>query len=119
MSTGCVGYVTEKSFEQLMPTVTEKQPAWIANFVLRIFPYDKIERTLGHWGYATEKLSGQYFQQRKFASEEERLQVVGQLKDQGIDPGGLEADGHFMAELYLSRPEAEVQELPLKQLLTA
>jgi hypothetical protein len=55
-STGCVGYVTEKSFERLLPVVTQGQSPWIANFVLRMFPFVSIEETLNDWGYVTEKL---------------------------------------------------------------
>ncbi|MDP6646436.1 MAG: class I SAM-dependent methyltransferase [Rhodospirillales bacterium] len=117
ISTGCVGYVTEKSFEQLMPMVTEYQPAWIANFVLRMFPYNRIENTLRRWGYETEKLTDHFFRQRRFASAEEQNQVMEQLESQDVDPTGLEADGHFVAEFYLSRPAAEVRELPLQRLL--
>jgi SAM-dependent methyltransferase len=119
ISTGCVGYVTEKSFKKLMLPLSERQPAWIANFVLRMFPYDRIENALGRWGYITEKLTGRYFRQRKFASTEEQRQVVEQLKSRDVDPIDLEAEGQFVAEFYLSRPEAEVRELPLRQLLTA
>lgn len=117
ISTGCVGYVTEKSFEQLIPPATEKQPAWVANFVLRMFPYDRIESVLRRWGYKTEKLAGRYFRQRKFASGDEQRQVIEELRSQEIDPAGLEAEGHFVAEFYLSRPEAEAEELPLRRLL--
>ena len=119
ISTGCVGYVTEKSFEQLMQPLTERQPAWIANFVLRMFPFDRIERALRRWGYRTEKLAGQYFRQRKFASAEEQEQVVEQLRSRDVDPTGLEAEGQFVAEFYLSRPEEEAREFPLRQLLAA
>ncbi len=119
ISTGCVGYVTEKSFERLMQPLTERRPAWIANFVLRMFPFDAIERALGNWGYRTEKLAGRYFKQREFASAEEREQVVEQLRSQDVDPTGLEAEGRFVAEFYLSRPEAEARELPLNRLLAA
>ena len=117
ISTGCVGYVTENSFEQLMPTVTEQSPAWIANFVLRMFPYDGIEQSLQAWGYETEKLEGQYFRQRKFASNDERDQVIDRLESQQVDPTGLESEGHFVAEFYLSRPTADVRKAGLRQLL--
>ena len=119
ISTGCVGYVTEESFKKLMLPLTEGQPAWIANFVLRMFPYDRIENALERWGYITEKLTGRYFRQRKCASTEEQRQVIEQLKNRDVDPIGLEAEGQFVAEFYLSRPEAEVRELPLRQLLAA
>ncbi|MFQ5626223.1 MAG: class I SAM-dependent methyltransferase, partial [Methyloligellaceae bacterium] len=49
-STGCVGYVTEKSFERLLPVITRDRQPWIANFVLRMFPFDAIEETLSDWG---------------------------------------------------------------------
>jgi len=118
MSTGCVGYVTEKSFNHLLPAVTQGQPAWMANFVLRMFPFDAIEETLGDHGYITEKLEGQTFRQRQFSSAEEQQQVVEQLHEKGIDPTGKEMDGHLIAEFYLSRPANEVAEVPIERLLS-
>ncbi len=76
MSTGCVGYVTEKSFDRLLPAVTQGQPAWMGNFVLRLFPFDAIEDSLNDWGYVTEKLEGRTFVQRRFVSAEEQEQVL-------------------------------------------
>ena len=118
-STGCVGYVTEKSFARLLPTLTQGRPPWIANFVLRLFPFDAIEATLNDWGYVTEKLEGQTFVQRRFASADEQEQVLEQLGDQGIDPTDKEAGGHLVAEFYLSRPAKDVANLPVARLLTA
>ena len=118
-STGCVGYVTEKSFDRLLPAVTEGCPPWIANFVLRLFPFDAIEETLNDWGYVTEKLEGQTFFQRRFAQADEQEQVLDQLRDQGIDPTGKEAEGHLLAEFYLSRPMKDAAEMPIERLLPA
>lgn len=118
-STGCVGYVTDTSFDRLLPVINRGRPAWIANFVLRMFPFDPIEQTLSEQGYVTEKLEGRTFVQRRFASAEEREQVLEQLSDLGIDPTGKEADGHLHAEFYLSRPVADAAEMPLDRLLTA
>lgn len=115
-STGCVGYVTEKSFNRLLPAVKRGQPAWLANFVLRMFPFDAIEDTLNESGYVTEKLEGQTFVQRQFASAAEQQQVVEQLHEKGIDPTGKEMDGHLLAEFYLSRPANEVAEVPIERL---
>ena len=117
MSTGCVGYVTEKSFDKLLPAVSEERPPWFANFVLRMFPFDPIERKLADWGFVTEKLEGQTFIQRRFASEHEQGQIVRQLQDLGVDPAGKETDGHLHAEFYLSRLPADVTRLPLAQVL--
>jgi predicted TPR repeat methyltransferase len=117
ISTGCVGYLTKKSFERLMPAVTQGQSPWMANFVARMFPFDSIEETLNDWGYVTERLEGRIFDQRRFTSAEEQEQVIEQLRTQGIDPTGKETEGHLLAELYLSRPANEVAEAPIEQLL--
>lgn len=117
MSTGCVGYVTEKTFDTLMPAVTQEEPPWLANFVLRMFPFDKIEGLLDQYGYATEKLEGEVFVQREFASQEEQTQIIKQLSEIGIDSTGMEAQGHLLAEFYLSRPKDQVKQMPLEELL--
>jgi len=118
-STGCVGYVTEKSFERLLPAVSRGRPAWLANFVLRMFPFDAIAMRLGERGYATEKLEGHTFVQRRFASTEEQEQVIEQLVGLGIDPAGKEAEGELHAEFYLSRPAREAAALPIERLRLA
>ncbi|MCG8503704.1 MAG: hypothetical protein MI755_03775 [Sphingomonadales bacterium] len=118
-STGCVGYVTEKTFERLLPAVTDGNPPWLANFVLRMFPFEPISEMLKKRGYATEKLEGHTFVQRNFTSEEERKQVLQQLHEQGIDPAGEEAEGHLLAEFYLSRPIRDSVATPIGQLALA
>lgn len=118
-STGCVGYVTEKSFERLLPAITRDRQPWIANFVLRMFPFDAIEETLSDWGYITEKLEGETYVQRKFASIEEQGQVLEQLREEGIDPTGKEAEGDLLAEFYLSRPVKDAAEMPIERLFVA
>ncbi len=118
-STGCVGYVTEKSFERLLPAMTQGRSPWMGNFVLRMFPFDSIEETLKDWGYVTEKLERRTFVQRRFTSAEEQEQVLEQLRERGIDPTGKETEGHLLAEFYLSRPADEVAEAPIERLLAA
>lgn len=118
-STGCVGYVTEKTFERLLPAITQGGRPWIGNFVLRLFEFETIQETLNGWGYFTEKLPGQFFVQRKFASPVEQEQVIDQLRNRGIDPTGLETNGFLYAEFYLSRPTNDAAELPIDQLLAA
>ncbi len=85
-STGCVGYMTEKSFERLLPAVTQGRSPWIGNFVLRMFPFDAIEETLAKWGYVTERLDDRTFVQRNFASVNEREQVLEQCQRRSKNP---------------------------------
>ena len=118
-STGCVGYVTEKSFERLLPAITCDREPWIANFVLRMFPFDAIAETFSGWGYLTEKLDGQTFVQRAFSSFEEQEQILEQMRDKGIDPSGKETEGHLLAEFYLSRPAQDAADVPIERLIVA
>jgi hypothetical protein len=117
VSTGCVGYVTEDTFDRLLPAITPDRMPWLANFVLRIFPFDAIEETLNERGYVTEKLEDRTFVQRQFASANEQEQVLEQLHEQGVEPADKEAAGHLHAEFYLSRPKQEAAEVPIEQLL--
>jgi len=118
-STGCIGYVTEKTFNNILPAIMAGRTPWVANFVLRMFPFGAIEETLGNCGYVTEKLEGQTFLQRSFASSEEQEQALDQLREQGIDPTREETDGNLVAEFYLSRPKADVDKMSLETLLLA
>jgi hypothetical protein len=115
-STGCVGYVTEKSFDRLLPAVTQGRPPWLGNFVLQMFPFDAIEETLNTWGYVTEKLEDRTFDQRRFVSLEEQERVHEQLRARGIDSMAPGAEDHLVAEFYLSRPAQDAAEAPIEQL---
>jgi len=119
ISTGVVGYVTERTFERIAACQPTNEMPWIASFVLRMFDYDPIAASLKRYGYATEKLAGRVFRQRRFADADEQRHVEEQLAAKGISPKGLERDGHYLAELYLSRPEAEARAQPLDKIVSA
>jgi SAM-dependent methyltransferase len=106
ISTGCVGYVSENTFKSILDVNAPKKP-WMVHFVLRMFPFAEIEETLDARGYVTEKIEGKTFLQRRFASEEEQEHVLDRLSDLGIDPEGLESDGWYHAEAFISRPREE------------
>ena len=116
LSTGCIGYVGEKTYRQLA-SVTETPP-WVISFVLRMFPYDKLANTLSEFGLVTERLAGATFVQRRFRDAEEFESSLAALAAVGIETDGLESEGLFHAELYLSRPAADVQACPLEDLVT-
>jgi SAM-dependent methyltransferase len=115
ISTGCIGYVTETSLERLLETSLDSRP-WMAHFVLRMFDFGASEDMLRSHGYVTEKLPG-LFRQRRFASEEERQHVLDNLRKLGVDPTGAEADGWYVAELHVARPEEDAKSMPLGDIL--
>ena len=105
MSTGAVGYVSEATFEQVLDACEDSRP-WVANSVLRMFPYDGFLELLAKRGYVTEKYESTLIQ-RGFATQEEQEHVLANLDELGIDPANKEAGGHYHAEFFLSRPREE------------
>lgn len=119
VSTGCVGYVSYRTFARLLELQTDPGSVWIANFVLRMFPYDDIAGPLlERHGLVTEKLEGVTFVQRRFQSLQEFETTLAALETQDVDPAGKEDEGLFHAELYVSRPAQDVRAMPLRQLLS-
>lgn len=117
LSTGCVGYVTEKTYAQIL-NANEGTSPWVISFVLRMFPYDALAATLEKFGLVTERLAGATFVQRRFRDVDELENCLQALAQRGIDTTGLEEDGLFHAELYVSRPEADVRAEPLEEMVT-
>ncbi|MGY8678399.1 class I SAM-dependent methyltransferase [Bradyrhizobium sp. UFLA05-153] len=116
MSTGCIGYVTEKTFSKILDA-TEKRP-WIVSFVLRMFPFDSLAATFAKHGLVTERLTGATFIQRRFRDAEEFESSLAALAALGVDANGLESEGLFHADLILSRPEADAHVAPLEDIVT-
>lgn len=118
ISTGCVGYVTEKTFERILECNENPEPPWIVSFVLRMFPYDAVAATLGRFGLETEKFEGATFVQRRFSDAKEFDYTLTTLERLGIDSEGHEAEGLYHAELFVSRPGVEIESQPLGNLIS-
>lgn len=117
ISTGVVGYVTERTFRRILRCQPENEMPWIASFVLRMFDYGPVAETLEPFGYVTEKLDGRYFRQRRFADSGEQKHVERLLEKRNLCTSGLEANGHYLAEFYLSRPAPDRKAAPLASFL--
>jgi carnitine O-acetyltransferase len=102
ISTGCIGYVTDRTIARLVDASGERRP-WMAHFVLRMFPFEPVTQCLAAFGYETMRV-GRQFKQRRFASREEQALVLDTLSEVGVDPHGLETDGWLYAQLHISRP---------------
>ncbi|QNP66651.1 class I SAM-dependent methyltransferase [Streptomyces genisteinicus] len=102
ISTGCLGYVTERTLVRIVEAQGPRRP-WMAHFVLRMFPFDPVEQALGELGYRTIRVD-EVFRQRRFASPQEQALVLESMSAAGVDARGLETEGWLYAQLYLSRP---------------
>lgn len=117
LSTGAIGYVTEQTFDRLLDAASARSP-WVVSFVLRMFPFDRLEAAFARRGLVTEKLTGATFVQRRFRDAEEFERTLAGLSALNLDVTGLEADGLLHAELFVSRPEADARAAPLDELVT-
>jgi hypothetical protein len=117
LSTGSVGYVTEKTYESILDAVPGPAP-WIVSFVLRMFPYDSFAAAFARHGLVTERFASAVFVQRRFRDVEEFELTLAGLAARGIDTGAFEQDGLLRAELYVSRPRSDVQAEPLESIVT-
>lgn len=117
VSTGCVGYVTSRTFDAVARACRRDRPAWVASFVLRMFPYNAIAASLAKQGMDTEKLTGTLFVQRRFSGQQEMDATLAALRQQKIDTSYREDNGLLYSELYVSRPQAEIEKRPLHELV--
>jgi SAM-dependent methyltransferase len=118
VSTGAVGYVTEKTFSKLLAAFEPGHEPWIAAFVLRVFDYEPISRCLARRGLITERFEGATFVQRRFQDGAEYESVIRLLHDAGIATEGKESEGLLHAELFISRPEREMDRAPLSEIVS-
>lgn len=117
--TGGIGYITEATFARILESRRSVRPPWVAAFVLRWVDMAPIAKVLESHGLATERLEGHTFRQRRFADEAEREHALGRLRELGVDPEGAETDGYHHTWLYLARPHADAETVPLAELLAS
>ncbi|MFI1170816.1 hypothetical protein [Streptomyces melanogenes] len=113
--TGGASFLSARTFAPLLASI--EVPVWVAAFVLRTGSYRAIAHSLAAYGLVTERLIAPTFPQRRFTDERERRYAVDAVTAAGEDPRGKESEGGFHTALYLSRPAAEVADVPLSALL--
>lgn len=122
VSTGCVGYVTARTFQRIVEVAgrgrSPGEAPWAANFVLRMFPFDDIAGTLAKHGLVTERYEGATFVQRRFADRDEMEKAVMAVEARGLDTDGLETEGLYHSNLFVSRPQHEADKRPIQELVS-
>jgi len=116
LSTGAVGYVTERTYAQVLDAM-EASP-WVISFVLRMFPFEQFIRAFAAHDMVTERLAGAAFVQRRFRDPVEFRNSLDRLAELGIDTAGFEADGLLHADLFLSRPVEDASAVPIDEVVT-
>lgn len=116
LSTGAIGYVSDKTFRPIVDAIS--RPLWVVSFVLRMFPYDGIQTVLDERGLVTEHLGSALFAQRRFIDLAEFHACLDRLSARGLDSGGLESRGLLQAGLFVSRPADDIRRAPLDDIVT-
>jgi hypothetical protein len=119
ITTGGIGYITERTLGQVVRTRPSRPAPWVAAFVLRQFSYEAISAELAQHGLVTEQLHGVSFPQRRFASDSERDAAIRAVSERGLDPSQYEETGRYYADFYLSRPRGDAAREPVDSLLAA
>ncbi|OLP55805.1 hypothetical protein BJF92_09250 [Rhizobium rhizosphaerae] len=104
ISTGCVGYVTERSFDRLYGAVAQFRP-WVACFVMHPFSYDNIGNTLSRYRLATREIKSWCQRQRRFSTLKEKRAILATMKSSGVDDRLERTTGYVYASFHLSMPE--------------
>ncbi|MGK5547171.1 hypothetical protein ACSNOH_20915 [Streptomyces sp. URMC 127] len=113
--TGGTTFLSARTLKAL--TADTGEPPWVASFVLRTASYAPISDALAAHGLRTEKYTARTFPQRHFSGPEEQAYAVAAVEAAGEDPRGKETEGYFHTTLYVSRPVADAEALPLAELL--
>lgn len=114
--TGGVGYVNERTFEEIV-TAGDGAPPWVAALTLRWIGFDDIAEALDEHGLVTERVDGFAVRQRRFADANEREHVLTSLDEKGLEPTALEEEGWHCAELFVARPADAVADVSVADLM--
>ncbi len=106
VSTGAVGYVTERTFAPILADLGKSHPGAFGPAavltVLRMFDVDPIERCFANAGLRFEPLPGVLLPQRAFATDREKSEILSILREQGVKTTGAESDGVLFAEVWIA-----------------
>jgi len=106
VSTGCIGYVTEKTFARILNNIPPDRLPWIAVTVLRTLDFTDFLHRFEQYGLQTGRIAGP-MKQRTIADDQERASAISAARALGKPTSMLEECGSLYADLYLSVPDNE------------
>ena len=111
MSTGAIGYVTERSLNRILEHLGKDVPQGVGPFgvvtILRMFDTGPIGRSFESHGLQFGRVPNARLPQRRFATDDERRDVLDLLHEKGVDTRKWEDRGQLFADLYVIAPPKE------------
>jgi carnitine O-acetyltransferase len=108
ISTGAIGYVTERTLDIVLRDLGADYPGEYGPFVvvtiLRMFDISPINAVFEKHDFRFGPVPGIRLPQRTFADEAERQKVLALLRERQIDTRGWEEQGKHFAKLYVGAP---------------
>jgi carnitine O-acetyltransferase len=108
ISTGAIGYVTERTFEAILRDFGRDHPGECGPFVvvtiLRMFDLLPVQKVFEKFGLQFGAVPDVRLPQRNFVDRKEKHQVVQLLRERGIETNGWEDDGKHFADLFIAAP---------------
>ena len=122
ISTGAIGYVTERTLDAVLPHLGKDYPGEFGPFavvtILRMFDFPEIAASFEKHGFMFGAIPGVRLPQRRFTGEEERRKVLSLLHDREVDTSGWEDTGKHFADLFIAAPREQFPLLKARMMET-
>lgn len=116
ISTGCIGYITEVTFDKILSAVRDINKLWGAVFVLKMFDLSELQKTLAKYNLVLVQ-TGVIVKQRKFSSTDEKESMIHFIKKRGLSAEKEKESDNLLAQLFLILPASIMTKPPIKMLL--
>lgn len=103
ISTGCIGYITEVTFDKILSAVEDLSNLWGAVFVLKMFDISGIKKTLAQYNLVLVE-TGVAIKQRSFSSFDEKESMIKFIEEQGLSAENEKKTDNLFANLFLILP---------------
>jgi len=115
ISTGTIGYVTERTLDIILRHLGKDYPGDFGPFavvtILRMFDLAPIKTVFEKHGLTFGAVPGARLPQRRFTDADERRKVLSLLHDRRIDTREWEDRGKHFADLFIAAPPEQFSKL--------
>ncbi|MFQ5931091.1 MAG: hypothetical protein ACE5MM_01655 [Nitrospiraceae bacterium] len=115
ISTGAIGYVTERTLDVVLEYLGKEHPGEAGPFavitILRMFDAAPIRTVFEKYRLEFDRVPGVRLPQRRFTNDRERRDVMELLHDRGLDTHGWEDQGKLFADLFIAAPQKQFSAL--------